>query len=153
MNSKCQCQVCSGDYEFDAHEFQLEKDTPIRRYGQMIECPHCKQQTRVYLNKSQDAMKQEMDRFSSWKTKIKWGYVYILGALVLVCLFCFLFADKIGGWVESIFPIVGSATMGFIAFVSAIITFILSIYWSLFPILVCRRLDRMIVLMEKTERK
>ncbi|MGH7975808.1 MAG: hypothetical protein ACREDS_04105 [Limisphaerales bacterium] len=52
MISKCQCQSCSGEIEFDAAEFQESGRDAKWIFGQSVLCPHCGKETILYLPKS-----------------------------------------------------------------------------------------------------
>jgi hypothetical protein len=51
MISKCQCQHCNGEIEFDAADFEFSSENDVRRFGQTIPCPHCGMETAIYLTK------------------------------------------------------------------------------------------------------
>jgi hypothetical protein len=51
MTANCPCQSCGANLEFEAGDFQLVEETIHRKIGQTIECPHCHQQTQIYINK------------------------------------------------------------------------------------------------------
>jgi hypothetical protein len=53
MISKCKCQHCGGNVEFDAAEFELSGETSHRNLGQAIDCPHCRKPTQIYMNKAE----------------------------------------------------------------------------------------------------
>jgi ssDNA-binding Zn-finger/Zn-ribbon topoisomerase 1 len=53
MISKCQCQNCGGNVEFEASEFELSGETSHRNLGQMVDCPHCNKPTQIYMNKAE----------------------------------------------------------------------------------------------------
>jgi Zn finger protein HypA/HybF involved in hydrogenase expression len=50
MIAECKCQNCGGSIEFDADSLDRSGATSHRVLGQMVECPHCHQQTQLYLN-------------------------------------------------------------------------------------------------------
>jgi len=52
MLAKCSCQNCWESIEFETAEFEFSSETPHRKIGQFVECPHCHKQTQIYLNKS-----------------------------------------------------------------------------------------------------
>jgi hypothetical protein len=53
MTSKCPCQSCGGEIEFDVTEFESSGETTHRKLGQTIDCPHCSKPTQIYMNKAE----------------------------------------------------------------------------------------------------
>ena len=104
MIVKCQCQHCGGNIEFEAADIEVGGETSHRKLGQIVECPHCHQPTQLYLNKAEFIAPKK-----STAKIIKYGWFYVLGGIVLVILLIWLLGERIGNWVESIYPSVGVA--------------------------------------------
>jgi hypothetical protein len=51
MISKCPCQYCEGNIEFDAADFQQSGRGPTGVFGQKVTCPHCQKETLLHLPK------------------------------------------------------------------------------------------------------
>jgi len=98
MISKCQCQHCNGEIEFEAAQFERSSTTSHRVFGQMVECPHCHQQTLLYLNLAEFIAPKKSDQ----PQKVKFGWLYLLSAIAVVIVFTFLFAGPIGSIVDKI---------------------------------------------------
>ncbi len=51
MLISCSCKHCNGHVEFDPEEFTAEREVAGMSLGQTIDCPHCGQQTTLYMPK------------------------------------------------------------------------------------------------------
>jgi hypothetical protein len=92
MISKCQCQSCGGQIEFDLTEFELSSETSHRKLGQTIDCPHCGKPTQIYMNKAEFITPKK----SGQPQKVKYGLVFLLSGITVVIVFTILFAEPIG---------------------------------------------------------
>jgi Tumour necrosis factor receptor stn_TNFRSF12A_TNFR domain len=57
MISKCQCQNCGGNVEFEASEFEESGRDATYVFGQSVSCSHCSTETILYLPKPPDLPK------------------------------------------------------------------------------------------------
>ena len=48
MTATCKCQNCNGEFEFDTSDFQESNRIGDMVFGQIVQCPHCNQETSVY---------------------------------------------------------------------------------------------------------
>lgn len=52
MISKCQCQWCDGDIEFDVNDFTETGASADKVFGQTVLCPHCQKDTILFVPKA-----------------------------------------------------------------------------------------------------
>lgn len=50
MITKCNCQQCGFGFSFDANDLKETSTKGSRTFGQIVPCPHCSRETRVYVD-------------------------------------------------------------------------------------------------------
>ncbi len=95
----------------------------------MIDCPHCGKSTQLYLNLSEFVNPNKPKQ----PKKIRFGWLYVIGGIVAAIILAYFFGEKIGNYIDEIFPIVGGAVGGLIFLAVFIFFLILAIFWIIFP--------------------
>ena len=140
MISKCKCQSCGGEIEFEAAEFELSSETSHRKLGQTIDCPHCGKPTQIYMNKAEFiAPKKEKQNH--------WLFVVIGFSIVgLGILFGWLLSRS-----DEAALIFGNGIAAVLGCIGVVFGFILTVYWTLFPLLMTSKLNGIRDVLEKIE--
>jgi hypothetical protein len=147
MISKCQCQWCNGNIEFDAAEFQESGKGASQIFGQKVPCPHCGKET--LLTMPLPKMIQPMSAGEKSNGRLKLIVLGVSGLLLLavIAFVSWKFPDALDSVSIGIFHGLSAV----IVLIGAVLAFVLSIFWVIFPWMVYSMLNRMNDTLEKIE--
>jgi hypothetical protein len=144
MIVKCPCEFCGANLEFEAVQFEKSGETSIKILGQTVECPHCKQMTRLCIKRASDF--SAIGKTGSSSKKSWWfvaGWFFLFGLIIF------------SGWLLSksdwAAEHLGDGIEAVLGCAAAIFCFILAVYWTIFPILMTIKLNGIRSVMEKIE--
>jgi len=142
MISKCQCQSCGEKIEFEASEFEWNSETSHRKLGQTIDCPHCGKPTQIYVNKAEFIAPKKQNK------QTRWLFAVIEFSIVgLIIFFGWLFSTS-----DLAGRLFGTGIEVVLGSVAVVLGFILTAYWTVFPILMTMKLNAIRDVLEKIER-
>ncbi len=143
--STCKCQHCSGKIEFETDHV-----------GEMVECPHCKLETRLFVPppsfkpKPAERTQPGLEGIPGRAVRWRWIAVGCVAALLLALVALIM----IGSTARSadLPEIFGSTVGGVIGVVLFILLIVLAFFWLIFPWMVYSKLNSIEAILIKIER-
>jgi len=147
MFIKCSCHGCGQNIEFSTDDFQEDHRTATSIFGQLVPCPSCANETRLYIPQPPASLPATNRRPESVRKRL-----VIFGIIIAAVTLCFAIGWALNKFAEQIATVVGGGIGLTVTIAATVFVVVLALFWILFPIVMYFQLKRSNELLERIER-